>query len=77
MRRGVTRQRYRAEEADQAAAASEAGRVDAYTAGLAALRKALAASDEIEARRLLAQLRREFPDRDLPEDLRSWADRPQ
>ena len=70
--------RDRADEADQSArAAREEGPVDAYTGSLTAVRKALAAGDEVEARRLLAQLRRAFPDRELPEDLRSWADQPQ
>ena len=71
-------QRDRVEEADQSAPAASASQpVDAYASKLAAVRKALAASDEIEARRLLTQLRREFPDRELPEDLRNWADQSQ
>lgn len=70
--------RDRAEEADQAAAATgEDGPGDVYANRLAAVRKAIAAGDQTQARRLLAELRRQFPQRELPKDLRIWAEQHQ
>lgn len=70
--------RDRAEEADLPTSAPDAnGPVDAFAKSLSAIREALAAGDEAKAHRLLTQLRRRFPDRTLPDDLRDWADPPQ
>ena len=64
-------------EFDRSVATSEDGPVDNYANRLAAVRKAIAAGDQTQALRLLAELRRQFPQRELPKDLRIWAEQHQ
>lgn len=52
-------------------------RIDTYAVALARVRQAIDAGDLELARRLTVELRREHPDRELPEDLRRLVDRPQ
>lgn len=69
--------RDRAEEFDRSVATGEDGPGDTYANGLAAVRRAIEAGDQTQARRLLTELRRRFPQRELPKDLRIWAEQHQ
>lgn len=62
--------------ARDAAAGSELAdqAIDPWTAALDALRAARDAGDDAAARRVLESLRRDFPQRKLPEDLAAYAD---
>jgi hypothetical protein len=48
--------------------------IDPWTAAIDALRRARDSGDDDSARRVLESLRRDFPQRELPEDLAAYAD---
>lgn len=48
--------------------------IDPWTAAIDALRRARDSGDDDSARRVLESLRRDFPERELPEDLAAYAD---